>query len=369
VKQGWHPQRTILYCFWDGEEPALLGSTEWGEGHAEELSKHAVAYFNSDGNGRGYFRAEGSHSLESFVESVGKDIEDPETKMPVGQRERLFAISRAAPDDKAAIRARADRKMSALGSGSDYTVFVHHLGIPSVNLGFGGEDKGDGQYHSIYDDFYWYTHFADTDFVYGRALAQTAGTMMMRMADADVIPFQFGDMADTIRTYVGEVTKLADTMRAQAKERNTEIADGTYKAIADPKNPRVTPATETVPPYFNFAPLNQAADDLTAAATAYDKAFAAHATSNPAAVNAQILQAERAVLDSGGLPNRPWFQNMLYAPGLFTGYGVKTLPAVREAIEQKQWQDVDAQIARTAAAIEREANLLKNAAHALDVGK
>jgi N-acetylated-alpha-linked acidic dipeptidase len=369
LKQGWHPQRTVIYCFWDGEEPALLGSTEWAETHADELSKHAVAYFNSDGNGRGYFRAEGSHSLENFVDSVAKDIDDPETKMSVWKRERLVGISRALPDVRAEIRARSDLRMPALGSGSDYTVFIDHLGISSVNLGFGGEDQGGGQYHSVYDDFYWYTHFSDTDFVYGRALAQTAGTMMMRMADADVIPFQFGDLADTIRTYVGEVKKLADTMRAQTKERNTELADGTYKALDDPHKKKVPPPAEVLPPYLNFAPLDQAADDLSAASAEYDKAFTAHAASAPAAVNPQIIQAERALLDTDGLPNRKWFENMIYAPGFFTGYGVKTLPAVREAIEQKQWKDVDAQIARTAAAVEREAVLLKGATHTLDAGQ
>jgi N-acetylated-alpha-linked acidic dipeptidase len=366
LKQGWHPQRTILYCFWDGEEPALLGSTEWVEAHAQELSQHAVAYFNSDGNGRGYLRAEGSHSLEHFVNNVAKDIQDPETKMTVWKRERLVDLSRATTDGRAELRSRADLRIGALGSGSDYTAFIDHLGIASVNLAYGGEDQGGGQYHSIYDDFYWYTHFEDTDFVYGRALAQTAGTMVMRMADADVIPFQYADFADTIHTYVGEVKKLADGMRAQIKERNTEIGDGVYTALEDPKKKSVTPAVEAVPPYLNFAPLDQASDDLTAAATEYEKAFSANAPKGHGAVNQQLVQAERQLLDSAGLPNRDWFQNMIYAPGFYTGYGVKTLPAVREAIEQKEWSDVDKEIARTAAAIEREAGLLQSAAQTLD---
>ncbi len=366
LKQGWKPQRTILYCFWDGEEPGLLGSTEWAEFHAADLSEHAVAYFNSDSNSRGYFRAEGSHSLENFVESVTRDIEDPETKMPVSKRERLVAINRALPEARAEIRSRADTRMPALGSGSDYTVFIDHLGVASVNLGYGGEDPGSGQYHSIYDDFYYYSHFMDTDFVYGRALAQTSGTMMMRMADADIIPFQFSDLADNIRVYVGEVKKLADTMRAQTKERNTEIADGVYKALQNPKKTMVPPEVEELPPYFNFAPLDQATDDLTAAASEYDKAFTAHAGGGKSTVDSQLMQAERAMLDPAGLPKRPWFENMMYAPGFYTGYGVKTLPAVREAIEQKQWKEVDSQIVRTAAAIEREAALLKEATHTLE---
>jgi N-acetylated-alpha-linked acidic dipeptidase len=365
VKQGWKPQRTILYCFWDGEEPALLGSTEWVEYHADELSKHAVAYFNSDGNGRGFFRAEGSHELENFVDSVAKDITDPETNMPVWKRAHLVAISRATPEARAELRARADTRMPALGSGSDYTAFIHHLGIASVNMGYGGEDQGGGQYHSIYDDFYWYTHFSDTDFSYGKALAQTAGTLMMRMADADIIPFQFADLADTVKMYTSEVKRLADTMRAQTKERNAEIADGTYAALKDPRKTRVTPPSEPLPPYFNFAPLDQASDDLTTAAAEYDRAFAAHNAAGNTAVDPELIRAERVLLDPAGLPNRPWFQNMMYAPGFYTGYGVKTMPAIRESIEQKEYATVDAQIARTAAAVEREATLLKAATKTL----
>ena len=365
LKQGWKPARTIIYAFWDGEEPALLGSTEWVEFHAKELSEHAVAYFNSDGNGRGYFRAEGSHSLENFVDSVTKDIIDPETKMTAYKREHLVAINRATADNRAEVRSRADTRMPALGSGSDYTAFIHHLGIASINMGYGGEDQGGGQYHSIYDDFYWYTHYADTDLSYGKALAQTAGTMMMRMADADVIPFQFSDFADTIKVYAGEVKRLADTMRAQTKERNTQIADGVYAALADPKKTRVAPKVEALPPYFNFAPLDQATDDLSAAAAEFDRAFAAKGATAPASLNLQLIQSERVLLDPGGLPNRPWFQNMTYAPGFYTGYGVKTLPAIRETIEQKEWSAVDGQIARTAAAVEREAALLKAATKTL----
>jgi N-acetylated-alpha-linked acidic dipeptidase len=286
--------------------------------------------------------------------------------MPVWKRQRLVAISRATTEGRAELRNRSDIRMEALGSGSDYTAFLHHLGIASVNIGYGGEDQGGGQYHSVYDDFYWYTHFQDTDFAYGRALAQTAGTMMMRMADADVIPFQFGDLADTTRTYVTSVKRLTDTMRAEIKERNTEIADGVYRALEDPKKKRVAPEIETLPPYLNFAPLDQATDDLTTAAAEYDKAFTANALKAPPALNLQLIQTERLFLDSAGLPDRPWFQNMMYAPGFYTGYGVKTLPAAREAIEQKQWKDADTQIARTAAAMEREAALLKSATQTLD---
>jgi N-acetylated-alpha-linked acidic dipeptidase len=361
LKQGWKPARTIKYCFWDGEEPALLGSTEWAEFHADELTQHAVAYFNSDGNGRGIFRAEGSHILEAFINSVARDVTDPETSMTVWKRAHLVDLSRATPDTRAELRSRPDTRIGALGSGSDYTVFLDHLGVPSVNLGFGGEDQGGGQYHSIYDDFYWYTHFQDTDFAYGKALAQTAGTMMMRMADADIIPYQYTDFADTIKNYVGEVKKLADTQRAQIKEKNSEITEGVYKALYDPKKTMIPPTIEAVPPYLNFAPLDQASDDLTLASAEYEKAFAAHAaTANPS-LNDLLITSEHTLLDPAGLPNRPWFKDMIYAPGFYTGYGVKTLPAVRETIEQKEFPKVDEQITRTAAAIERQVSLLKAA--------
>ena len=367
LKEGWKPARTIIYCFWDGEEPALLGSTEWAEFHADELKQHAVAYFNSDGNGRGYFRAEGSQSLENFVNDVAKDITDPETGMSVWKRVRLVDVSRAAtPQMKAEIRSRPDLRIPALGSGSDYTVFIDHLGVASVNLGYGGEDEGSGQYHSIYDDFYYYTHFMDTTFHYERALAQTAGTMVMRMADADILPFQYSDLADTVHMYLNQLQTLAAQSRADAKERDEEIQEGVYKALYDPKKPEmVPPPAEAIPPYLNFAPLEQASDDLTDAAKKFDTAFNAADGTAPEAVNADIIRSERLLTDSRGLPERPWFQHLLYAPGFYTGYGVKTIPGVREAIEQKQWSEADVQIGRVSAALENEADLLKQAAKQL----
>lgn len=361
LKQGWKPKRTIIYAWWDGEEPALLGSTEWAETHADELQKHAVAYFNSDGNGRGYFRAEGSHSLENFINNVAKDITDPETGMTVWKRVRLVDQMRGTPEARAEAKSRADTRIAALGSGSDYTAFLDHLGVASVNMGYGGEDQGGGQYHSIYDDFYWYTHFQDTDFAYGKALAQTAGTMMLRMADADMLPYQFGDFAETVRGYVKDVEKTASTMRTHQKEENDAIEAGVYKAMADPKHPRVAPTAKPLPPFLNFAALDQAEDDLTTAAAAYDKAAMAAGARSSATLDEQLMQTDRALLDEGGLPHRPWFRNMVYAPGFYTGYGVKTLPAAREQIEQKDWTEAQTGITRTAAALEKEADAIKKA--------
>jgi N-acetylated-alpha-linked acidic dipeptidase len=367
LKQGWKPDRTIIYCFWDGEEPGLLGSTEWAETHADELKQHAVAYINSDGNGRGFFRAEGSHSLEAFVNDVMKDIDDPETHMTVWKRAHLAEISRATEKERSEMKSRSDLRISALGSGSDYTVFTDHLGVASLNLGYGGEDAGGGQYHSIYDDFYWYTHFEDTDFAYGRALAQTAGSMMLRLANAEILPFKFTNFADTIHTYITQIKELDSTQRAEAKELDSEIDDGVYQALIDPKKKMVPPVREPIPPYLNFAPLDNAADDLTRAAEAYEKTFTASNNQAPPDLNLKLIKTERLLTNSAGLPNRPWFENLVYAPGFYTGYGVKTLPGVREAIEQKRWTEADQQIVRVAKALQDEADLLDEAAKELAI--
>jgi N-acetylated-alpha-linked acidic dipeptidase len=370
LKQGWKPQRTIIYCWWDGEEPGLLGSTEWAEFHADELKQHAVAYINSDGNGRGFFRAEGSHSLENFMDGVTRDIEDPEAKISVWKRAKLAAEARPAggggrggggEEGGGPASPNRDTRIGALGSGSDYTVFIDHLGVPSANIGYGGEDQGGGQYHSIYDDFYYYTHFGDTNFAYGRALAETGGSIMMRLADADVIPYQFTDQAETVHGYVTEVKKLADTVKMQISKQNQAITDGAFAAAADPTKESVAPTVQAMPPALSFAALDKASADLTAAAAAYDKALDGHVATAAPGVNTELLMAEHTLTDPEGLPNRPWFQNMIYAPGFYTGYGVKTLPAVRESIEQKEWTLVPTEIARTAAAIEREVDVLNAA--------
>jgi N-acetylated-alpha-linked acidic dipeptidase len=365
LKQGWRPKRTIIYAIWDGEEQGLLGSTEWVETHAEDLRQHAVAYINTDGNGRGFLGAAGSHSLEHAVNEVAKEIVDPETQLSVWKRKQLAEIAQAKADQRAELRTRPDLRIGALGTGSDYTAFLDHLGIASLNLGYGGEDEG-GQYHSIYDDFKWYTQFEDTDFVYGRALAQTAGTLVLRLANADVIPFKYSNFADTVSGYVSEVKKLAEAQRAELKEHNTQVNEGVYTALHDPKKHREAARIEALPPYFNFALLDQASENLNAAAAAFDKAYDRYVASGRTDVNAQLLQIDRAQIDEKGLPGRPWYQNLIYAPGLYSGYGVKTLPQVREGIELKQWSDVDAAIVRTSNAIEREVDQLKKATQILE---
>jgi N-acetylated-alpha-linked acidic dipeptidase len=365
LKQGWKPKRTIIYAFWDGEEPGLLGSTEWAETHAAELQQHAVVYINSDGNGRGFLGMSGSHTLENFINGVAKDVPDPETKLTVWKRLQLRDLERANADRRRELRTRPDIRIGALGSGSDYTVFIDHLGVASLNLGYNGEGGGGGVYHSVYDDFYWYTHFADTDFVYGRALAQTAGTAVMRMADADLLPMQFSDFADTVHTYIDELKRLESTQRAQTEERNREIDEGVFAAANDPRQPLTIPAKDPIPPHLNFAPLDNGIDALIRSAHAYDAARKNANASNAKAVNAKLIATERALLDSNGLPGRPWFRHSIYAPGFYTGYGVKAIPGVREAIEQKRWQEADEEIQRVGAILTKEADLLDEAASAL----
>ena len=377
LKQGWKPKRTIIYCVWDGEEPGLLGSTEWGEAHADELRRHAVAYINSDGNGRGYLAMGGSHSLERFINGVARDIQDPEKKIPVWKRDQLKAIAEAkTPEDRKEARERTDLRIEALGSGSDWTVFLDHLGIASLDLGYGDEDGG-GIYHSIYDDFYWYTHFSDTDFSYGRALSQTAGSAVMRLADADLLPYDFTGLADTIHRYLDELQKLLKTKQDEVVERNLEIEEGVFVAIADPRKTSVPPRTEAVPPHLNFAPLQNASDALTHSAERYQRALEkvtkngelALSPASLQALNAKLIESERKLASPEGLPGRPWFQHLIYAPGQYTGYGVKTIPGVREAIEQKKWKEAEEQIVRAANALQDEATLVDSAAQELEKGE
>jgi N-acetylated-alpha-linked acidic dipeptidase len=374
LKQGWKPKRTIIYCLWDGEEPGLLGSTEWAETHADQLRQHAAVYINTDGNGRGFLEVNGSHTLEKFINGVAKDIQDPEKKISVWQRARAHEIMDSKSDeDRKEIRQRSDLRIPALGSGSDYTVFVDHLGIASMNLGYEGEDHG-GIYHSIYDDFYWYTHFSDTDFSYGRTLSQTVGTAVMRLADGDLLPYDFTDLADTIHKYTDELQKLLKTKQDEMTEQNKELEDGDLVANADPKKPYVPPAVEEVPPHLNFAPLLNASEALTRNAGRYQKALDKVTTKGglklgPALVqslNAKLIQSERKLTSADGLPGRPWYQHMLYAPGFYTGYGVKTIPGVREAIEQKKWKEAEQQIARVGMVLQDEAALIDSAATELE---
>jgi N-acetylated-alpha-linked acidic dipeptidase len=371
IEQGWKPKRTIVYAAWDGEEAALLGSTEWVEQHREELRDKAVAYINTDGNSRGFLQAGGSHTLEPFVNEIARSVIDPETKGTVWKRWQANRISGGSPDARSEARTRADLRIAALGSGSDYTPFLQHHGTASLNLSFGGLDE-DGIYHSIYDDFYHFRKFSDPGFLYGRALAQFAGTAVIRLADADLLPYDFTALADTAQTYVRELQNLLKQRQDEVKERNRQITDGVLVAVNDPKRPRPIPAVEPVPPALNFAPLENAVAALTRAADRYRKAAAAGVPSLNAdpvrlrTVNARLIQSERQFIDERGLPRRPWYRHLLYAPGYYTGYGVKTMPGVREAIEEKRYADVEPEVIRAAAALDRETALVNGVAENLE---
>lgn len=369
LKDGWKPKRTIIYCAWDGEEPMLLGSTEWAEYHADELRQHAAIYINSDGNGRGFLRVEGSHSLEKFVNGVSRDITDPEKEVSVWKREQAALLTRGGDNSKEA-RTRPDLRIGPLGSGSDYTAFIDFLGISSLNVGFGGEDEG-GIYHSIYDDFYWFTHFADKDFVYGRALSQTVGTMVMRFADADVLPYDFTDFADTIHKYSDEVKTLLKTRQEQIHERNQNIDEGLYNLADDPRRPTVAPPKDEMPPFLNFAPLDNAQTTLDHSAQRYAKALKAFVDSGASSqslqkINTKLLMAERKLTNPDGLPRRSWYKHLIYAPGFYTGYGAKTLPGIREGIEEKHYQEADKEIVRVAQALQDYAAVVDSAAADLE---
>jgi N-acetylated-alpha-linked acidic dipeptidase len=371
VKRGWRPKRTIVYIAWDGEEQGLLGSTEWVEHHDEEIRYKAGIYINSDGNGRGFLNADGSHSLEHFINEVARDVEDPDTKISVWKRLQALKIAQGPAEKRDEARSRADLRIDALGSGSDYSPFLQHNGVPTLNIGFGGMDD-DGIYHSIYDDFYHFEKFSDTDFRYGRALAQLVGTAVIRMADAELLPFQFTNVADTIQTYVKEVQTLLKQQQDEIKERNRQIEDGVFAAIADPRRPAETPKVDQPVPAINFAPLENAVAGLTRAAERYKKAADAAvprlAANRPAvaAINARLIQSERQFVEPSGLPKRSWYRNLLYAPGYYTGYSVKTLPGVREAIEQKKYPEAETEVVRVARAIDRETAMLDQASADLE---
>jgi N-acetylated-alpha-linked acidic dipeptidase len=370
LKTGWRPKRTIIYAAWDGEEAALLGSTEWVEEHAQELDQKAVVYINSDVVARGFLSMGGSHTLEKFINEVARGIDDPEKHISIWKRDQLASIvMSSSPQERAEARERPDQRIDALGSGSDFTPFLQHLGIASLNLGFGGEEDG-GVYHSVYDDFYWFTHFSDTNFLYCHAMAQTAGSAVMRLADSDLLPLEFGDFAETIQKYVHEVEALASSEREEIIERNREIEEGAFNAAADPREKYVAPAAETVPPFVNFAPLENSAARLTRSANHYTQAWAKSGAARgdlpspevSTEVNRLLRQSERKLLSPDGLPSRPWYKHEIYAPGFYTGYAVKTLPAVREAIEQKKWSEVDADVATVAHILDDEAALIDSAA-------
>ena len=355
VKSGWKPKRTLVYLSWDGEEPMLLGSTEWAEAHAAELKKKALVYINSDSNARGFLRVEGSHSLENYVGKVAADVVDPQTGVSSDARRRARAMT-ASASAGANERAREiakivadpskDFPLDALGSGSDYSSFLQHLGLASLNVGFGGEGSGGGVYHSAYDTWEHHSKFVDPGFVYAGALAKTAGRLVLRISESELPVQRYSDFANTVATYLDEVKKLADRKREEQTAQAKMLATNAFKLSDDPTLSRGQPTPLKVVPYFNFAPIENAVARVKASAKAYDAALASKGAALPPAKKSKLVElagrTEQALLMEPGLPGgRGWYKNMIYAPGRFTGYGAKTLPGVREAIEDERWTDVD----------------------------
>ncbi len=355
VKRGWRPRRTLVYASWDGEEPGLLGSTEWVEAHAAELSAKAELYVNSDMNSRGTLDVGGSHDLQGFINQVARDVYDPESG--ASALERAIAVRRVSAHDAGRIDSGGELQLTALGSGSDFTPFLQHLGVNSLNIEFHGEAEY-GVYHSAYDSFDHFRRFVDPTFQYGVALAQLAGRVVLRAAQADLLPSRQADFASSIAGYGEELHKLAESARAKDHELDTLLQDGAYRIADDPRVPRLAPARSGAVPDVNFMPLDAAVERLRSSAKSFDANYGrlaasddARSKSDRARFNGVLAGLERTLTDSRGLPGRAWYRHMIYAPGLHTGYGVKTLPGIREAIEEGQWDEADRYIGVVAAVL------------------
>lgn len=372
ARAGHPPKRTLVYAGWGAEEQGLLGSTEWAETHADELRDKAVAYINTDGFGRGFLGVGGSHSLERLVQQVADDVTDPDTGVSVLERRR--AMLRVTGDEatRRELRERSDLRIDALGSGSDYTPFLQHLGIASLNLGYGGHADY-GQYHSAYDSIDHYQRFMDPGYRYGAAVVSTAGRLTLRLANADVLPLRFGNAAETYAGYLDEIMTLADTMRRETEAHNARIDDGVWELFADPEETLLPPERKDPVPHLPFAALQNAMDRVKEAAGRYDRALETLTERErplPAEtrdeVNRLLRGAERTLTREQGLPDRPWYVHHVYAPGFYTGYGVKTLPTVREAIEQRDWAQAEEQIEVTAGVLRAFAERIDAAAVLLE---
>ncbi len=362
LKTGWKPKRTIVYCSWDGEEPALLGSTEFAEEHAAELQQKVVTYINSDENGRGFLSAGGSQALQPLMEEISKNIIDPQTHVSVFERWKANKLVNAlSAKAKKEILNDSALALEPLGSGSDYSPFLQHLGVPSLDLAYGGEDAG-GEYHSIYDSYDDYRRFKDPGFAYCLTLAQTAGNAVLRLANADVLPFNYADLYKNANTYATELISSMNDMRESTIIENELLNKKEYQLAADPTKTFIAPKPKSEVLYIDFSSLQNAliilknnADSLNIELKMYN------AKPIPENINIELYKGEQQLLIPGGLPRRGWYKHSLYAPGFYTGYGVKTLPGIREAIEQRNWKEAQDEISITADAIKRLASYLLQA--------
>lgn len=371
AKTGWRPKRTLIYLSWDAEEPMLLGSTEWVETHAAELKDKALVYINTDGNARGFLSVDGNHAFQNFVAGVAADVTDPQTGVSVDRRRRAQAmLAASAPSaservkavGKAALESR-DLPLDPLGSGSDYSGFVQHIGIASLNVGYGGEGESGGVYHSAYDTWEHHSRFVDPGFAYAGALAKTTGRMVIRMSESDIPVQRYTDFADTVGVYLDELKTLVTTKRDAQLQQARLFAVDAYRLADDPTRTSGSPSLLRPVPYFNFAPLENSLLRLRASAAAYDRTLAVKNSSLSDDQKSRLIvlaaRTEQAMTMEPGLPGgRSWYKNMVYAPGRLTGYGAKTLPGVREAIEEERWDEASDYIELTARALTNYAALL-----------
>ena len=367
VKTGWRPKRTLVYAGWDAEEPGLLGSTEWVEYHLDEIQEKMVVYINTDGTGVGFMGVSGSHSLEKFVNEVASELKDP--VQDVTLKKRIRSRLRISGNKDAE---RDDLRIYPLGSGSDYTAFIHHAGVPALNIGFGGESSG-GSYHSIFDSYDHYKRFSDGDYIYGTTLAKVNGRLVLRLSEADILPFRFMNMAENIGTFIESNKKLAKTVAEKTKRRNRLLNEKAFTISANPKKTYLPPKRLDDVPEFDFTPLEAAHQRLKTSAMNYEKALSSMKKGSMSAeikiqVNRLLKDVEQAMTREEGLPRRNWFKNMIYAPGYYTGYGVKTLPGIREGLEERKWDETHLFIGEVTRALDRASAKINAATEILKAG-
>ena len=357
---GWRPRRTIVYAAWDGEEPGLLGSTEWAEAHAEELPQKAVAYINTDSNSRGLLRRPAARTPWSRSSTRWPATSPTRRPAPAvaDAPARPADGSTAAPRTRRALETEGRLRIDALGSGSDYTPFLQHLGIASLNLGFGGEGEY-GQYHSIYDSIDHFERFMDPDFAYGVAMAKVGGRVILRLADADSLPFDPAAAATTYARYGDEIEDArgddAQGDRGGGRPHRRRRATGSPPIRSIPGRRARAPPTGAVTSTWRRSrtrsPQLQPQHRRLRGGAGGGPGGAAACRRHQQALEPILYGSERALTREEGLPGRPWFRHFVYAPGFYTGYGVKTLPAVREAIEQREWDAVEPRVVATAEAL------------------
>tara|TARA_Y100001958_G_scaffold135695_1_gene107049 strand:+ start:7896 stop:10172 length:2277 start_codon:yes stop_codon:yes gene_type:complete len=372
TKTGWRPKRTLIYAGWDAEEPGLLGSTEWVEYNLNDIREKMVVYINTDGTGVGYLSMGGSHSLEKFVNEVIRDVDDPVHDVSLDNRLRSRMRVRehnSGTFGEGRESERQDLRMYAMGAGSDYTAFLHHAGVPALNMAFGGESGG-GAYHSLYDTYEHYKRFSDGKFIYGTTLSKVNGRLVLRLSEADILPFRFVNMVDNIGKFVEQNKKLSEDIRKSTKSLNDLLDNNDFAISSNPKKTYLPPKRLRQVPEFDFKPLDAALVRLSTSAWKYEEALlkfqkGSLTTERKSEINALLRSVDQAFIYSKGLPRRDWFKNMMYAPGYYTGYGVKTLPGIREGLEERKWNEVRVYIKEVSKALDRASENINSASRIL----